>query len=54
MYSLVHCVSMFSTVVLKGKPRDPGIPNNLPFKEEILKEAVAYKVKVSLSLLLVV
>ncbi|CAG5124217.1 unnamed protein product [Candidula unifasciata] len=29
----------------RGKPKDPGIPNNLPFKEEILKEAAAYKEK---------
>jgi hypothetical protein len=31
-----------------GKPKDPGIPNNFPFKEQILAEVAEQRRKVCL------
>ena len=31
----------------KQKKRDPGVPNSLPFKDEVLKEAEEWKKKVT-------
>lgn len=30
-------------LIIADKPKDPGIPNSLPFKEDILKEAQVHK-----------
>ena len=44
---LIYCLICCCFSFISEKKKDPGIPNSLPFKEEILHEAEARKKRVN-------
>ena len=47
IHKYIYIIGIIITLILTAAKRDPGVPNSLPFKEEILKEAEINKKRVS-------
>ena len=46
-FCLKNFCMLYTILLLTEKRKDPGIPNSLPFKETILKEAETLRQKVT-------